>query len=77
MGVRVRVGVRVGEGVRVGLGVRVSVGASVGLGVRLGMGVGGSPSTRKRPTTFHSVPTKICTSYSPDCQPPMGSEHSV
>jgi hypothetical protein len=27
--------------------------------------VGGSPSNANRPDAFHSVPTKICTSYCP------------
>jgi hypothetical protein len=65
VGVRVRVGVNVRVGVRVGVGVRVRVDPSVAVGEGLGVRVGGSPSTRKIPTTFHSSPTKICTWYSP------------
>src|SRR5574340_615336 len=64
-------------GVSVELGVLVGDGVRLGLGVLLGMGVGASPSTINRPTTFHSAPTKIWTSYSPGCQPPIGSEQSV
>jgi len=64
----VRLGVAVAEGVLVLLGmavaegVRVMVGVMVGTGVMLGVEVGGSPETTKRPTTFHSSPTKIWTS---------------
>jgi hypothetical protein len=57
-GVELGLGVRVG----VGLGVRVGVGDRVGLGEMVGLGVGGSPWTTNWPTTFHSRPTKICTS---------------
>ena len=54
------VGVRVGVSVLVG--VDVLVGVADGVGVAVGGGVGGSPSTVKKSTDFHSSPTKICTS---------------
>jgi hypothetical protein len=64
--VREAVGVALGSGVRLGVGVRegvrVKVGEIVRVGLRVGEAVGGSPETMKRPTTFHSWPTKICTS---------------
>lgn len=75
VGVFVAEGVLVGETTGLGVGVRlavavleaVEVGAAVGvsLGIGLGVSVGGLPSSTNRPEAFHSVPTKICTSYVP------------
>jgi len=64
-GARVQVGRGVFVIVALGLGMLVAVSAIVADGARVAVDVGGSPSTTKRPTDFHSMPTKICTSYSP------------
>ena len=74
--VRLGIGVVVGQGVLVA--VRVIVGQGVGvivpaLGVSwvafafnlVGSAVGGIPSTTKVPLCFHSLSTKICSSYWP------------
>jgi len=68
-------GVRVGRGsglaVAVGVIVRVlvivldGVAEAVALGRGLEVAVGGSPSRTNRPDVCQSVPTKICTSYTP------------
>ena len=57
-------------------GVRVMVGDTVGLGVMVGIAVGGSPDTTNWPTTFHSMPTKICTVYVPGSHSEGGGAHS-
>lgn len=86
-------GVLVGSGVRVGLGVLVEVGVDVAVpvlvgetvregvsvsdGVNVGIAVGASPSMMNCPMTFHSSPTKICTSYVPGSHSEAGASLSV
>jgi hypothetical protein len=53
----------------------VAVGVLVAVGD--GSGVGGLPVTVKRPEFFHSVPTKIWTSYSPASHSSEEGWHSV
>lgn len=55
---------KVGVAVDVGGGVSVRVCVAVFVGVI----VGGSPCKVNVPLTLYSVPTKIRTSYCPDCQ---------
>ena len=86
-------GVKVGSGVSVGICVLVAVGVCVTVpvlvgvsvfegdgvieGVIVGIAVGASPSTTNCPMTFHSSPTKICTSYVPGSHSEAGASRSV
>jgi hypothetical protein len=65
------VGAAVFEGVKVGM--RVEVLVALTAGVR----VGGSPINTNVPDAFHSVPTKIWTSYVPGRQSSAGCAQSV
>ncbi len=57
--------VAVGDGAGVAVKVLVAAGLGVSVAVACGVNVGGSPVKAKLPEAFHSVPTKICTSYAP------------
>lgn len=77
VGIFVLVAVGVDVTVPVSVGVSVSEGVGVIDGVRVGIAVGASPSMMNSPITFHSSPTKICTSYVPGSHSDAGALHSV